>query len=310
MAPKWQRVSKSNSDHEMSSSQSIHETMKGSHEFKIKGYSLSKGMGVGTYMSSGKFTVGGHEWAILFNPDGNTEDCKDPRKQVRAVYEFELLDQSGKTKYVTGSMGSPMTFNTGSSIWGKLRFMKRSDFETSTYLKDDCLIIICTIGVVRNHVETMQPRFHEGKHYVILVPPSDMILNLKAQFLGLVGNPDMETVAIEEFDPFAFKAMLLFLYSDELPEPRELSDLDPFCTSTTIIQHLLFAADRFVLARLKLMCESKLCSEITADIVATTLALGDHHHCLQLKTSCLNFAAEPENVGGECYIYISDKVVS
>ncbi|KAI3943709.1 hypothetical protein MKW98_004214 [Papaver atlanticum] len=293
-------------------------------------------MGVGEYMTSGIFTVGGHVWVIRFYPDGNTEDSKEyisvylqlviPRQEVRAFYEFELLDHSGKKKSVFVPKGSPTTFNTGSSIWGSRRVMKRSDLETSTYLKDDCLSIVCNIGVVQNHVETMQPGVDEGKHYVIPVPPSDMSQNLKgmlesgirsdvtfqvgnksfkahksvlaarcpvfrAQFLGLVGNPDMEMVAIEEFDPFAFKAMLLFLYSDEL------SDLDPLCISTTIMEHLLVAADRFVLALLKLMCEAKLCSEITADTVATTLALADHHHCLQLKTACLNFAAEPKDVG-------------
>ncbi|KAI3942038.1 hypothetical protein MKW92_010069 [Papaver armeniacum] len=334
MAPKRQRVSKSNTDDEMSSSQSIHEIVKGSHKYKIKGYSLAKGIGVGKYLSSGKFTVGGHEWVVLFNPDGNTEDSKEyisvylelvsPRQEVRAFYEFELLDQSGKKKNVFVPKGSPLT--------GCRRFVKRSDLENSTFLKDDCLSIVCTVGVVKNRVETMQPRVDEGKHYVIPVPPSDMILNLKgmlesgirsdvtfqvgnesfkahksvlaarcpvfrAQFLGSVGNPDMETVAIEEFDPFSFKAMLLFLYSDELPEPRELSDLDPHCTSTTIIQHLLVAADRYILARLKLMCEAKLCEELTADTVATTLALADRRQCLQLKTACLNFAAKPENVG-------------
>ncbi|KAI3886148.1 hypothetical protein MKX03_034959 [Papaver bracteatum] len=355
MARKRQRVSVSNTnnDHEMSSSRSIHETVKGSHEFKIEGYSLAKGMGVGKYMSSGKFTVGGYVWVLHFYPDGHSDDSKEyislflqlvsPRQEVREVYEFELLDHSGKKKYAFVPQESPSTFNTVSSSWyvptGKKRFMKRSDLETSTFLKDDCLNIVCTIGVVKNHVETMQPRVDEGKHYVIPVPPSDMIPNLKdmlesgirsdvtfqvgnksfkahksvlaarcpvfrAQFLGLVGNIDMETVAIEEFDPFAFKAMLLFLYSDELPEPRELSDLDPHCTSTTIIQHLLVAADRFVLARLKLMCEAKLCEEITADYVATTLALADRCLCLQLKTACLNFAAKPENMGGECCICI------
>ncbi|KAI3943706.1 hypothetical protein MKW98_004211 [Papaver atlanticum] len=182
----------------------------------------------------------------------------------------------------------------------------------------------------------MQTRDKEGKQF-IPVPPSDMIQNLKgllesgtgfditfqvgnesfkahksilaaqcpvfrAQFFGLVGNPDMETIAIEEFDPFAFKAMLLFLYSDKIPEPRGLSDLDAHRTSTTIMENLLVAADRFVLARLKLMCESKLCEEITANTVATTLVLADRYQCLQLKTECLNFAAKPENMGGECYI--------
>ncbi|KAI3968394.1 hypothetical protein MKW92_029310 [Papaver armeniacum] len=218
--------------------------------------------------------------------------------------------------------------------------MKRSELESSSYLKDDCLRIRCTIGVVKTRngkvqtiYETVQTRAEEEKDDVIPVPPSDMIQNLKglldseigfdvtfhvgneffrahkcilaarspvfrAQFFGLVGNPGMETVAIEEFEPFAFKAMLLFLYSDELPEPRELSISDFPCTSTTILQHLLVAADRFDLPRLRLMCEAKLCKEINACTVATTLAIAEQHQCLQMKTICLKFAAKPENLGG------------
>ncbi|KAI3898085.1 hypothetical protein MKW92_041879, partial [Papaver armeniacum] len=203
--------------------------------------------------------------------------------------------------------------------------MERSEFENSNYVKDDCLSILGTVSMV-------QTRFEEGKHYVIPVPPSDMIQNLKglleselgsditfhigseefrarksilaarspvfkAMFFGLVGNPDMETPVIEEFDPFAFKAMLLFLYSDELPEAHELSDSDSVCTSTTIMKHLLAVADRFDLARLKLMCEAKLCEDITANTVADTLFLAERYQCQELKTVCLNFAAKPENLG-------------
>ncbi|KAI3906251.1 hypothetical protein MKW92_041668 [Papaver armeniacum] len=211
--------------------------------------------------------------------------------------------------------------------------MKRSELETSSYLKDDRLSIHCTVEVVlQARVETMQTRLEEGKHCVIPVPPSDMIQNLKglleskigfdvkfqvgnesfrahklilaarssvfrAMFFGLVGNRDMETVIIEEFDPFAFKAMLLFLYSDELPEAHELSDSDSLCTSTALMQHLLAAADRFDLARLRLICEAKLCEDITTDTVATTLTLAEQHQCLRLKTVCLNFTTKPENFG-------------
>ncbi|XP_026377713.1 BTB/POZ and MATH domain-containing protein 3-like [Papaver somniferum] len=293
MAPTRRRVSKgnTNNDHGMSWSQSIHETVKGSHEYKIKGYSLAKGMGAGEYMASGEFTVGGHEWVILFNPDGNTEDSKEyvsvylelvspGQEAVRALFEFKLLDQSGKNKYGTAPDRYLRTFETGRTMWGWDEYMKRSDLETSTFLKDDCLSIHCAVEVVvQNHVES-----------------SARCPVFKAQFSGLVGNPDMETVTIEEFDPFAFKAMLLFLYSDEIPEPSELSDLYSHCTSTTIMRHLLAAADRFVFARLKVMCEAKLCEEITTDSVATTLGLADRYQCLQLKTACLNFAAKPENL--------------
>ncbi|KAM7255023.1 hypothetical protein ACFE04_020342 [Oxalis oulophora] len=56
----------------MTSSTCTNETVNGSHQFKITGYSLSKGMGIGKYISSDTFTVGDYDWAIYFYPDGKT----------------------------------------------------------------------------------------------------------------------------------------------------------------------------------------------------------------------------------------------
>ncbi|KAI3905512.1 hypothetical protein MKX01_038402 [Papaver californicum] len=334
-------VSKSKTNHEILSSQTIYETVNGSHEYMIKGYSLAKGIGVGKLMTSRRFTVGGHDWIIRFYLDGNIQANHEyvslyialvSPGEVRATFEFKLLDQSGKGKHGVHKISdSARTFNKagvhniGGWYVGFDKYMKRSELESSSYLKDDFLSIHCTVGVV-------QTRDEEGKRYVIPVPPSDMNQNLKglleseigsditfhvgneffrahklilasrspvfrAQFFGLVGNPDMEILDIKEFKPFVFKAMLLFLYSDELPEPREVFDSDSLCTVTTLMQHLLAAADFYDVARLKLMCEAKLCEEMTTNTVATTLALAERYQCPQLKTVCLNFAAQPENLG-------------
>ncbi|KAI3888083.1 hypothetical protein MKW92_009396 [Papaver armeniacum] len=350
------RYSKSNLLY--TSSKSINETVNGSHEFVIRGYSLAKGMGIGKLIKSFAFTVGGYEWVICFYPDGQTSAYKEfvsvflvllsPGTDVRALFELKLLDQSGKGRHKVDSHfdspleTGPFTLKSKGSIWGFPQYLKRSVLESSNYLKDDCLIIHCTVGVVGTRVEGR-------KHYAIPVPPSDMIPSLKsllesgtgsditfqvgdktfkahklvvaaqspvfkAQFFGLVGNPGMNTAVIEDFDPIAFKAMLLFLYSDELPEAHELFDSDPHCTSTVVVQHLLAAADRFDLARLKLICEAKLCEEIAANTVAITLALAEQHHCVQLKTVCLNFAARPENLGAvmqsEGFAYLEDSCPS
>lgn len=94
--------------------------------------------------------------------------------------------------------------------------------------------------------------------------------------------------------------MLLFIYTDELPDIHD--DVDsvalPLCTHTAMMQHLLAAADLYNLDRLKSLCESKLCEEISIDTVATTLALAEQHHCPQLKAICLKFIVNPSNLGG------------
>ncbi|KAD2392787.1 hypothetical protein R6Q59_012542 [Mikania micrantha] len=326
-----------NFDHGIhSGSKSINESVNGSHDFTIKGYSLAKGMGAGKYISSDTFTVGGYDWAIYFYPDGkNLEDnstyvsvfiaLASDGSDVRALFELTLLDQSGKGKHKVHSHfdraleSGPYTLKYRGSMWGYKRFFRRASLESSDYLKDDCLSMHCTVGVVRNRVEG-------PKHVTISIPSSDMGQDLKylleaeigcdilfrvadetfkahklilaarspvfrAQFFGLVGNPNMDEVELEDIEPSVFKAMLIFIYSDTLPDPQQLTGSMSTSTSTNIIQHLLAAADRFGLDRLKQLCEAKLCEEVNVDTVATTLSLADQHQCSQLKGICLKFAS-------------------
>ncbi|XP_060212891.1 BTB/POZ and MATH domain-containing protein 3 isoform X2 [Lycium barbarum] len=326
-----------------SSSKSVNETVNGSHHFTIRGYSLAKGMGPGKYISSDIFTVGGYDWAIYFYPDGkNIEDSSmyvsvfialaSEGTDVRALFELTLLDQSGKMKHKVHSHfdraleSGPYTLKYRGSMWGYKRFFRRTSLETSDYLKDDCLSMHCTVGVVRTRVEG-------PKDYTVSVPPSDMGQSLKylldaelgcdivfqvggeifkghklilaarspvfrAQFFGLIGNPKSDEVQLEDIEPSVFKAMLQYIYSDELPDLAEITGSTSTCSSTIMLQHLLAAADRFGLDRLKELCEAKLCEEVNADTVATTLSLAEQHRCPQLKAICLKFAAT--NLGGAC----------
>ncbi|PKU69417.1 BTB/POZ and MATH domain-containing protein 3 isoform X2 [Dendrobium catenatum] len=326
----------------ISRSKSLFETVNSSHQYTIKGYSLAKGMGPGKYMTSDMFTVGGYQWAVYFYPDGkNPEDnslyvsvfiaLASEGTDVRALFELTLLDQSGKGKHKIHSHfdraleSGPYTLKYRGSMWGYKRFYRRTSLETSDYLKDDCLVMNCTVGVVRNRLET--PR-----QFSIPVPPPDMGSSLrellkfgigsdivfvvgdetfkahklilaarspvfKAQFFGLIGNPNVEEIIVEDVEPPVFKAMLIFMYSDELPDVVELTGSISMCTSINMVQHLLAAADRYGLERLKLLCEGKLCQEITADTVAPTLTLAEQHQCAHLKSVCLKFTAARENLG-------------
>lgn len=119
------------------------------------------------------------------------------------------------------------------SFRGYKRFLRRVALETSDYIKDDCLVMHCTVGVVRTHTEG-------PKQYRIPIPPSDMGQRLKAlldsevgcdiafvvgdetfrahklilaarspvfraQFFGLVGDCNIEKVVVEDVDPLIFK---------------------------------------------------------------------------------------------------------
>ncbi|CAH9102843.1 unnamed protein product [Cuscuta europaea] len=171
----------------VTTSTSITDTVNGSHDFRITGYSLSKGMGIGKYIASDTFKVGGFSWAIYFYPDGKSvEDngsyvslfiaLASEGEDVRALFELSLIDQSGKERHkVHSHFGraldtGPYSLKYRGSMWGYKRFFKRSALESSDYLKDDCLQIHCCVGVVRSHTEG-------PKTYSISVPPSDIGLH-------------------------------------------------------------------------------------------------------------------------------------
>lgn len=100
------------------------------------------------------------------------------------------------------------------------------------------------------------------------------------------------------------QALLHFIYCDALPDIEELTGLSSKCASTLMAQHLLAAADRYALERLRSLCEAKLCDDVAINTVATTLALAEQHHCQQLKSVCLKFVALPENLRGNTFVLI------
>lgn len=168
----------------LTTSTAITQTVNGSHEFKITGYSLAKGIGVGKYIASDTFDVGGYSWAIYFYPDGKSvEDnagyvsmfiaLASEGTDVRALFELTLLDQSGKerhkvhTHFGRALESGPYALKYRGSMWGYKRFFRRNLLETSDYLKDDCLSVQCIVGVVKSHTEG-------PKIYSIPVLPSDI----------------------------------------------------------------------------------------------------------------------------------------
>lgn len=115
-------------------STSCTETINGCHEFKISGYSLAKGMGIGKYVGSEPFMVGGYTWAIYFYPDGKSvEDnanyvslfiaLASDGTDVRALFELTLLDQSERQRHKVHSHflrrldSGPYTLKYRGSMW-------------------------------------------------------------------------------------------------------------------------------------------------------------------------------------------------
>ena len=96
-------------------------------------------------------------------------------------------------------------------------------------------------------------------------------------------------VRIDEMEAEVFKSLLCFAYTDSLPV-TEKEDED------VMYQHLLVAADRYNMERLKLICEDKLCKRIDGSTVANVWALAELHHCRDLKDACYEFLSTPANL--------------
>ncbi|KAF7104539.1 hypothetical protein CFC21_105431 [Triticum aestivum] len=310
----------------MTASACTPETAHGAHLFKINRYSLYRDLGVGRLIESSTFAVGGYHWCVHFYPDGHSGVTKDhvsvfvelktKNAKARAVFDLRLVDRRTQPyAWPNPSEIDPSEFDScddNSACCGFLDFVEK--IELKDYILDDVLVIECNIAVIK-FKKTTKTKFE------VQVPRSNLLDNLgklletqegadvsfkvdgevfpahknilamqcpvfKAEFYGPMKNKSKHNVnIIEDMQPAVFKALLHFIYMDSLAPMDDLSD-DEY---EEMLKHLLVAADRYAIDRMKLMCESKLCDRLCAKNVATTLALADQYHCSQLKDGCIEF---------------------
>ena len=104
-----------------------------------------------------------------------------------------------------------------------------------------------------------------------------------------------EVIHIQDMEVSVFKALLSFIYTDSLPKmevPSSMEvegEVEDGRVEAAWLQHLLAAADRYDLQRLKSMCEEQLADLIDLSSVTTILALAAQRHCCGLKEACLEF---------------------
>jgi speckle-type POZ protein len=293
------------------------------HLLKITDYSLTKLATNGEQINSSTFRVGGRTWRVRYYPNGcqskNTDyislfltldDTAANTKAVKAQVHFSLLDQRGKPVPFYTGVAAPESLHLANS-WGCDKFIKREALEKSEHLSNDCFTVKVDVVVVRG--------FHAQEMPSIVVPPSNMswhfgdLLSSKAgadvkfvvggetfsahrwvlaarspvfraQFSGpMKESTDTSAIQIDDMEAQAFRALLTFMYTDALPDSMDEQE------EYAMAQHLLVAADRYDLDRLKLISEDMLTSRINASSVATIWALAEQHQCHDLKAACLAF---------------------
>ncbi|XP_047053309.1 BTB/POZ and MATH domain-containing protein 2-like [Lolium rigidum] len=292
-------------------------------QFRID-YEQTKQFPIGKAVHSDVVSAGGHLWRIDCYPHGRRVADKGEyisiflvhitkSRSVRAKCEVFMMGRDGKPS--TSDMGIMcQTFEISGlkDSWGWAQFMKLSDVE-KRFLKEGHITFTCTIMV------------SDDSAIPVLVPPSDIGIHLgrlldntdgtdvsftidgekfpahravlaarspvfRAELFGSMAEATMSSITLHDITPATFKAMLRFIYTDELP-----AEADPEDSSVEMFQNLLAAADRYALERLKFICAENLRAKVSADTVATILASAETHNCHELKKKCIDFFAVEEN---------------
>ncbi|KAI4970125.1 hypothetical protein ZWY2020_001039 [Hordeum vulgare] len=303
---------------------------------KIQGFSATKCKQTYCYGQNyipSRWTVDGYEWEVRIYPGwarnsdnrnlwvALTISCcsNNPRGSgVEASLACRLIDPIGKLEPSQGGSASGTLYNQEECR--DLVFLGRRD-DLAGYLKDDTLTIQCAIAVLKpipvpripaEEVPVPSSNLHQHlgeilqsktgsdgtfvlcnesfrAHKSILLAARSPVF--MAQFFGEMKEKSSRRVEIRDMEPEAFGAMLHFIYTDTVPELEKQEE-----ASTVMDQHLLAAADRYGVDRLKLICEAKLSCGITVDTAATTLALAKQHNCSQLKVKCVKFIVSTPEV--------------
>ncbi|GJN09621.1 hypothetical protein PR202_ga27643 [Eleusine coracana subsp. coracana] len=119
-------------------------------------------------------------------------------------------------------------------------------------------------------------------HKIILAMRSPVF---KAELYGSMMETRMHLIKVEDMQPEVFQALLHFIYTDSFPSTDGL-DSD---NKTEMVKHLLVAADRYAMERLKLMCEHILSQKISVENVAAIFQFSDQYNCHKLKNACIEF---------------------
>jgi speckle-type POZ protein len=308
----------------------------GVHVFDIFGYNDHKGMGAHEPIRSGAFSVAGLDWVACLYADGygvaGIDDVSAylrllgdaPTPRVWVSCEVKLVDQR------TGVASTPQPFLRYALAFGDkckalhCMMIPRGQIEVEPYLVDDRLTMEFHVVVRRDPRVSRTARFPR-----ILVPPPDIkrqFANLlhskegadvtfdvageqfsahklvlamrspvfKAELCGLLREPGTQPITIVDMQPAVFRALLHFIYTDQFPATRGFERRD----NCEMIRHLLVAADRYAVDRLKLLCQGILCKNLNVHNVATTLALADQHQCDKLKDACIEFMSCSKKMKG------------
>ncbi|TVU05014.1 hypothetical protein EJB05_48161, partial [Eragrostis curvula] len=202
---------------------------------------------------------------------------------VRAIFQAFLTSVAdGDDDAAPSPWCSSHVYRSGDS-WGRCHFARRHDLALG-----GIVTLVCGVVVVGDSAAAIE------------VPPSDVGSHLGRLLDSAAATSDVSFVVGGETFP-AHRAVLA-ARSPVLNAALFGATADATTPSITLQpaghragHHLLAAADRFAMDRLKLMCARKLRDNITVDTFASTLACAETYNCPELKRKCIGFFAMDKN---------------
>jgi speckle-type POZ protein len=261
------------------------------------------------------------------------EDVASPVK-ARVQFGFAAEERRHRVPFFRKNSKTPEPlFKSGELNFGKGhgqgcgKFIEIEALEKSKYLRDDSFTVRCDIVVLSGfRAEEVGSAKNDSAPRSVAVPPSDLIQHLGdlltagkgADVVFEVGGETLAAhrwllaarspvfaaelfgsmsesggaagvVRVADMDARVFKALLRFVYTDSWPETAKEEEC-------AMAQHLLVAADRYGMERLKLVCEDKLCKNISLGTAANILELAELHSCRELKDACFDFLISSGNL--------------
>ncbi|XP_047056416.1 BTB/POZ and MATH domain-containing protein 1-like [Lolium rigidum] len=204
------------------------------------------------------FMVGGHRWCIRYYPNGNRA------ASAGWVSLFLVLDEN------------------------IMEALKVPPCSIHQHISDLLVSKEGTDVTFKVEGETF------AAHRCVLAARSAVF---KTELFGTMKEGTISSIIhVEDMEAKVFGALLSFIYTDSLPRMEVDMVEEGQVEEALWLQHLLAAADRYDLRRLKVLCEEKLCEHIDMSSVTTILTLAEQHNCRGLKEVCFEFLKTPANL--------------
>ncbi|CAM0885570.1 unnamed protein product [Alopecurus aequalis] len=267
-------------------------------QFHIVGYNA--GGGGASSVRSGAVHICGHAWALVCGFDDRDHLASlslellstDIAKDVTAMAGLRIDDTYGRRSAAVWRSDAANVFPAWPTLsamatcrcW-KLSLPDAFRGHEASYVKGDGLMIQCTIDVA---VE--DSTLAAAETVVSVVPPPSISRDLHKILLLEESESEPE---VGDMSASTFRAMLRFIYTDELPIKRNNTSVT-FKTRackekyaarrrSAMALDLLVAANRYDLVRLGLLCQ-----KILSEIIPTFTIDRVRHKCQQFETSCID----------------------